>query len=119
MVPPSSLQAFLTTPHVVNGLKQMKRKTVLTRPQWKVLFPTKSTYGKSKSFDITLIFKLLREFCILTPPAKGWDNLPDDRDLSLPANLARIKYYRNCVYAHGDERMELDDFEFADYWSRI
>ena len=33
-------------------------------------------------------------------PATGWDVLPHAADVSLEANLARIKYYCNQVYAH-------------------
>jgi hypothetical protein len=119
MIAPSTLAALLKTPHVYRHLKLMKKRKIFTPPQWKVLFPSKSTCGKSESFDITLIVKLLRELCTLTPPPKGWDALPDDSDLTLPADIARIKYYRNCVYAHGNDRMELTNSDFEDYWKRI
>ena len=115
----TSTLAFLTTTTVGTKLRKMRKKRLLTKPQWKSLFPTTTTCGKSTDFDIALLFKLLREFCVLTPPSKGWDELPDDKDLTLPADLARIKYYRNEVYAHVNDNMDLDDTEFQDLWKRI
>jgi hypothetical protein len=96
----------------------MKGKRILTYPQWQVLFPSPGTCGKSESFDITLLFKLLREICGLSRPRNGWDNLPDDKDLSLSADLARIKYYRNKL-CHAKEDMEVSDDDFKDHWQRI
>jgi len=61
---------------------------------------------------------LLRAICNLAPPATGWDNLPNSTDLSLEADLARIKYYRNEVYGHS-QTMELTDAEFDYLWREI
>ncbi|XP_031555469.1 uncharacterized protein LOC116292323 isoform X1 [Actinia tenebrosa] len=118
IIPPHQFKHVLMLPKVHSKLKLLKKKKVITPLQWKSLFPTVTSWGKSTDFDITLIFKLLRNFCSLTPPPKGWDELPDDKDLTLPADLARIKYYRNDVYAHND-KMELDDSEFQNLWKRI
>ena len=77
-------------------------------------------YGKSTDFDITLIFRLLRTICNLTPPPgpRGWDDLPNSSDHSLEADLVRIKYYRNEVYGHS-KTMEITDTEFDDLWGKI
>jgi hypothetical protein len=61
----------------------------------------------------------LRELCNLIPPSTGWDDLPNHEDVSLSADLVRIKYYRNKVYAHENEKMELSVDEFENYWIRI
>ena len=96
---------------------QLKRSR-LADPQWNCLYPSPGVYGKSTDFDITLIFKLLRTICNLTPPPKGWDELPDSSDHSLQADLVRIKYYRDEVYGH-TKTMEITDTEFNDLWGKI
>ncbi|XP_068748870.1 NLR family CARD domain-containing protein 3-like isoform X2 [Montipora capricornis] len=63
---------------------------------------------------------LLRNICSLTPPAStgSWDKLPPPGDNSLEANIARIKYYRNQVYAHASQA-SVDDVTFNMLWQDI
>ena len=111
---PADLPIKLTDPAVQALLRSAK----LTRPEWNCLYPSPGVYGKSADFDITLTFRLLRTICNLTPPPTGWDVLPMDADLSLEADLARLKYYRNEVYSHS-KTMEIPDAEFVDLWTEI
>ena len=91
----------------------------LTRPERACLYPSTGVYGKSKDFDITLIFKLFRTICSLTPPGpRGWDNLPNRSDHTLVADLVRIKYYRNEIYGHRPT-MEIADIDFTRLWEEI
>ncbi len=113
--PPSDLPKILKNPATVKQLKAAK----LTKPQWDCLFPSPGVYGKSTEFDVTLLFKLLRTICNLTPPATGWDALPTDTDHSLTADLARIKFYRNSVYGHVNQNMEITNEEFPSLWKEI
>jgi len=66
-----------------------------------------------------LLFRLVRTICSLTPPATGWDALPASTDHSLVANLVRIKYYRNSVYGHVSQTMEITDDKFPKLWKDI
>ena len=75
-------------------------KRVLNISQWDKLYPPEGAAPDSKTFDITLLFVLLRNICGLTAPATGLDALPPAADVSREANLARIKFYRNHVYGH-------------------
>ena len=113
--PPSNLPATLQNPATEKLLKAAK----LTKPQWDCLYPSAGTYGKSTDFDITLLFRLLRTVCGLTPPVTGWDALPASTDDSLEADLARIKYYRNSMYGHVTENMEISDDEFSVRWREV
>ena len=61
---------------------------------------------------------LLRNICGLAAPASGWDALPPSTDIGLEADIARVKYFRNTVYAHA-ERASVDDKTFNKYWSEI
>ena len=113
--PPKNLSRILRQPVTKNQLKSAR----LTKPQWDCLYPSPGGYGKSAEFDVTLLFKLLRTICSLTPPVTGWDALPTSTDHSLTADLARIKYYRNSVYSHVDQNMEITDEEFPLFWQEI
>ena len=113
--PPSNLPTILQNPATKTLLKAAK----LTKPQWDCLYPSPGMYGKSTDFDITLLFRLLRTICGLTPPVTGWDTLPASTDDSLEADLARIKYYRNSMYGHVTENMEISDDEFSRLWREI
>jgi len=116
LCPPSSFPTILKNPATEKQLKAAK----LTKPQWDCLYPSPGVYGKSADFDVTLLFKLLRTICNLIPPATGWDELPTSTDHSLAADLVRIKYYRNTVYGHVNQQMEIaDDFQFLSLWQEI
>ena len=92
---------------------------MLTKPQRDCLSPSPGVCGKSTDFDVTLLFRLLRTICNLKPPATGWDTLPAPTEHSLTADLTRIKHYRNSVYAHVGENMEIADHEFLSLWQEI
>ena len=112
---PSNLPTILKTAAVEKQLKAAK----LTKPQWDCLYPSPGVCGESADFDVTLLFRLLRTIWNLTPPATGWDALPTITDDSLVADLVRIKYYRNSVYGHVSQNMEITDDEFPKLWKDI
>ena len=113
--PPRNLPTILNDPIKKNQLKAAK----LTKPQRDCLYPSPGTYGKSEDFDVTLLFRLLRTICNLIPPSTGWDALPAITDHSLAADLARIKYYRNSVYGHVNQNMDIKDDDFLRLWQEI
>ncbi len=116
IISPANLPSKLSDPATEAALKKART----TKPEWDKLYPSPLVYGKSTDFDITLIFRLLRTICNLTPPPgpRGWDDLPNSSDHSLEADLVRIKYYRNEVYGH-KKTMEVSDSEFVDLWRNI
>ena len=113
---PADLPLRLADPAIEVQLKRAK----LTQPERAFLYPSPGMYGKSNDFDITLIFKLLRTICNLTPPPgpRGWDDLPNGSDHTLVADLVRIKYYRNEIHGHRHS-MEISDTEFVRLWKEI
>ena len=56
----------------------------------------------------------------MSPPVStgNWDELPPDSDNSTEANIVRIKYYRNDVYAHAS-KASVDDLTFNKLWTNI
>ena len=118
--PPSNLPAVLSNSVIKTQLQTLRRNRVLTHPEWNCLYNPSGpgTYGKSTDFDISLLCKLLRAICNLTPPATGWDILPNSTDHSLEADLVRIKFYRNKIYGH-NHSMEITNADFEKLWMEI
>ena len=113
---PADLPLKLADPVIRAQLKAAR----LTKPERACLYPSPGVYGTSNLFDMTLIFKLFRTICGLTPPPepRGWDVLPNSSDHSLVADLVRIKYYRNAIYGH-HHTMEISDSDFIRLWEEI
>ena len=112
--PPSNLAAALNT-H--KGKLQALKHKVINATQWDFLYPA-SGLPDSQNFDVSLLTILLRNICGLRSPATGWDHLPPSSDRSDAANIARIKYYRNKVYAH-ITKTEISDKDFENLWQKI
>ena len=113
---PANLPLRLADPAIQAQLRGAR----LTQPEMLCLYPSPGVYGESNDFDITLIFKLFRTICSLTPPPgpRGWDDLPNGSDHTLVADLVRIKYYRNEIYGHRPT-MEISDSDFIRFWKEI
>jgi hypothetical protein len=116
--PPSTLHSVLHSPAVHTTLLGLRAKRILTIHQWTKLYPSISASVTSSSFDITLLFLLMRNICGLTAPATGWDKPPAASDMSKEADLARIKFYRNELYGHITETA-ISDSDFEKSWSEI
>ena len=116
---PANLPAVLSNLNIKSNLQTLRGR-VLTHPEWNCLYNPSGpgTYGKSTDFDISLLCKLLRAICSLTPPATGWDILPNSTDHSLEADLVRIKFYRNKIYGH-NHSMEITNADFEKLWMEI
>ena len=113
---PANLPLRLADPVIQAQLRGAR----LTRPERNCLYPSPGVYGKSNDFDITLIFKLFRTICSLTPPPgrRGWDGLPNCSDHTLVADLVRVSYYRNEIYGHCST-MEISNIDFNRLWGEI
>ena len=112
--PPSTLAAALNTnKKTLSGI----RYSVINPTQWNLLFPVSCT-PDSRNFDVTLLTILLRNICGLPSPPAGWNVMPPASDTSISANIARIKIFRNEVYAHTPSA-QLDDTTFETFWQEI
>ena len=113
---PTNLHKILSSPSPhYTTLKWLKKKGVLNPTLWGKVFT-----ASSAEFDITLLMVLLRNVCGLSPPVStgSWDELPPDTDNSTEANIVRIKFYRNDVYAHAS-KASVDDSTFNKLWVNI
>ncbi len=118
--PPTTLHAVLASPANQSILQALftGKKKVLNPMQWSKLYPAIPSSVSSANFDITLLMVLLRNICGLVTPITGWDELPPEADKSREADIARIKNFRNTVYAHA-EQASVDDDTFNTHWQNI
>ena len=100
------------------ALQSLRARKIINATQWGKLFPAIPSSVSSRDFDTTLLMVLLRNLCGLLPPATGWDTLPAVTDVSREADIARVKYFRNTLYAHA-EHASVDDATFNIYWQDI
>lgn len=56
--------------------------------------------GDYNTFDISLLYVLLRNICRIKPHTNGWGSIPSLTDTSLSANIERIRLRRNTYYGH-------------------
>ena len=99
-------------------LQSLRTRKIINPTQWGKLFPAIPNSVSSRDFDITLLMVLLRNICGLPTPATGWDRLPAVTDVTREADIARVKYFRNTVYAHA-EHASVDDVTFNTHWRDI
>ena len=99
-------------------LQSLRSRRIINVTQWGNLFPSTPASVSSTDFDITLLMILFRNICGMAPPLTGWDALPAATDVSREADIARIKYFRNSIYAHADHA-SIDDATFDEYWKEI
>ena len=112
--PPSKLAAALNSHRPT--LQKLRHK-VINPSQWKLLYPAAGP-PDSKTFDVTLLFILLRNICGLCTPVAGWNTMPPAGDTSISADILRIKMFRNEVYGHIPSA-QYDDTTFQKLWHDI
>lgn len=97
-------------------LSKLRRKRVLTQEQ----FETVTSHSHADDFDISLLITLLTN---LFPweeeaPKHGWRMEVEDSDVSLGADLMRLRKLRNNLVAHRqDARLSSEQFETL--WEQI
>ena len=63
-----------------------------------------------KMLDLNLVYNLLANFCDITDPCSGWGNIPDNDDISVGADIERIKMIVNEYFDdHFCDHEKLDE----------
>lgn len=63
------------------------------------------------TFDVTLIYKLLRQFSLVLPPTNGWGKAPDKQDTKLSDDIERIRDFRNQIVHRCSTKISKDEFD--------
>ena len=116
--PAGKLHKVLSKDRIYRKLQSLRVEKILTVPQWAKLYPGGKSLVSAKNFDISLFTVLLRNICDLRAPVTGWDKLPPAEDISLEADIVRIKFYKNDVNSHAN-KASVDNTIFNQYWQDI
>lgn len=57
-----------------------------------------SSENDLKTLNLNLVYNLLANFCDITDPCSGWGNIPESGDISLGADIERIKMIVNDYF---------------------
>lgn len=68
-------------------------------------------------FDVTLLYKLLRNLCPSLEPTKGWGKDPVDTDTQIGDDIERLRSFRNN-YCHGVSS-EISEYDFEVIWKKL
>lgn len=116
-----SLVIIDTFPHILKTVMQSKTKACSL---YRSCLPCLHTFNtdeqiklqglkSSSSFDlldISLMYRLLKQFKIITPPTKGWGRVPTEGDNLLGDDIERIRDYRNKMAHRTSSKIEEKDF---------
>lgn len=107
-IDPSDLS--LRVNNFIGNLK--KKKSPFTSEQEKLIQD-----GNYTEFDITLLDTLLCNICSFSPDTNQWGYEPNAGDISVSANIERIRSVRN---QHGhNSKISLSDVDFNTKWQLI
>lgn len=70
------------------------------------------------TFDVTLLYTLIRNLCSLPSPAQGWGKEPNRTDTQISDDIERLRLFRNNYYAHANSAA-ISDAVFEDLWSNL
>ncbi|XP_062610473.1 probable serine/threonine-protein kinase pats1 [Saccostrea cucullata] len=110
LFPPVDLVTTLTTNK--DNLKCGQYK--MNEDQCTLLFPADKSIPTSSTFDITIMYKLLRNYGpYLLPPSNGWGKKPEIGQKLPTDDVERIRIYRNEMEhkTQTSNVMEKDDFD--------
>ncbi|XP_062584574.1 uncharacterized protein LOC134246257 isoform X2 [Saccostrea cucullata] len=91
-------------------------------PQLEILFPKQggsNTGVSSLSMDVTIMYKLLRNFSDIAPPGNGWGKEPRIVDITESDDIERIRLYRNNYSHTPGSSPEMSDDVFNIIWADI
>ena len=115
-LPPATLKASLNSHFCLTTLTTLLENNKLNKSQWDKLYPAVGV-PDSRTFDISLLYALLRNVCRLAPQHHPVWTSPFRSNTTREANIARVKNYRNNVLhnlASG-----VNEATFQAYWADV
>ncbi|XP_070574857.1 E3 ubiquitin-protein ligase DZIP3-like [Ptychodera flava] len=103
-------------------LKALVPKTLNNR-QFLLLFPKSGQQPSIQDYDLTLMLILIRNLGhfyggLRQPNWPGWVNRPAPTDVSMEADLARLRLFRNELYGHV-ATTGINDSQFTEKWQEL
>lgn len=93
------------------------RKNKLGSDQLKICYIPLPSIPDYDKFDVTLLYKLIRNLCPSLMPTQGWNVEPLNTDIRIGDDIERLRLFRNnCV--HGSSTKILDS-DFEDLWKNL
>lgn len=71
------------------------------------------------TFDITLLYKLIRNLCPSLEPTQKWGNEPDSKYVKVGDDIERIRCLRNSELVAHSASAEISDDTFKNRWSYV
>ncbi|XP_045189083.2 uncharacterized protein LOC123546677 [Mercenaria mercenaria] len=114
--PKHEVHTFFTCGTICDELRALKRRHVLSCEQYRQV----TSDPNPNEFDLALLITLLTNIFtgMIDPPANGWNRNVDQHDISIGANLLRLKHLRNAIVGHS-ATARLTVQEFNDFWKQI
>lgn len=74
-----------------------------------------SSLPNYSKFDVTLLYKLIRNLCPSLGPTNKWGIQPTKNEVCVGDDIERIRYLRNTFFAH-TESAEISNDDFQKLW---
>ena len=115
----SSLSRYTLPKCNYHCLSELKNRKIINQNQWDKLYPAPPNNPNINDFDITLLSVLSQNICGLSPPSTtGWDKFPTPSDLSVKADIVRIKLFHNKHFGHRPQTA-VSEADFKALWAEI
>lgn len=92
-------------------------KNKLDSKQEKICFRLPPAIPDYNEFDVTLLYKLIRNLCPTLAPTKGWGKDPADSDTQIGDDIERLRVFRNNNIHEVSSKISDNDFEII--WKKL
>lgn len=89
----------------------------LQRGQQRICFLKPPNIPDYTKFDVTLLYKLLRNLCSSLTPQQDWGKEPKTIDILIVHDIERLRLFRNEI-AHAVSS-EFTDDKFEQFWKKV
>ncbi|XP_061169544.1 uncharacterized protein LOC133178898 [Saccostrea echinata] len=92
----------------------------MSEEQMQILFPAKKPPATSSKLDVTMMYKLLRNFASDLPsPTKGWGKKPELGNKEKTDDMERVRFYRNKVDHVTKDTNIMDNDDCEMFWKDL
>uniref|UniRef100_K1QMU3 Uncharacterized protein n=1 Tax=Magallana gigas TaxID=29159 RepID=K1QMU3_MAGGI len=81
--------------------------------QLKICYLSPPAIPDYSNFDVTLLYKLIRNLCPSLEPTQGWGKDPADTDIQIGDDIERLRIFRNNIVRHSSSEISDSDFEIC------